>query len=71
MSKDNFDVYEYHVPCQHVREYSGATRAGADTLLHLAVKKYEPKHRNSSLNGAFTVIAAGGNGFPKVCQEQS
>ena len=71
MSSTHFKVQTLASPCQHVREYPGATRDGNDHGLHLSVKKYTPLYKPSSERKPFTVLAAGGNGFPKVATASS
>ena len=61
-----FDVSEYTVPAQYIREYPGATRLGKDDGLQLAVKRYTPRTCVEASCGAMTILASGGNGFPKV-----
>ena len=60
-----FEVDEYIVPCQHIREYHHATRSGQDEELKLAVKRYTPKGFVETPD-AVTIITGHGNGFPKV-----
>ena len=67
MSSNLFDVYQHVVPGQHVREYPGATCNGTSELLELSVKQYVPKEQMAlQSTKTITILAAGGNGFPKV-----
>ena len=66
MSEESFDIYTYTVPCQHVREYGGATIDGNDHVLLLSVKKYVPRVQKQEPAEGVTILAAGGNGFSKV-----
>ena len=63
---DKFDVSNFIVPGQFVREYAGATHDGKDHTLSLFVKKYIPREQAETSAEAITFFAAGGNGFPKV-----
>ena len=57
-----FDINEYEVPCQYIREYPHATRGSAG-VLKIAVKEYI--HEAGQEDG-LTVISATANGVPKV-----
>ncbi|KAK4499832.1 hypothetical protein PRZ48_008018 [Zasmidium cellare] len=67
MSSEFFNIIPHEVLCQHVREYPGATKDGRDVELRLAVKEYVPKKPLE--DEGVTIIAAGGNGFPKVSKD--
>lgn len=64
MSHKFFKVVDHVIPCQHVREYPNVTRD--EHPLQLAVKQYVPLQNAQSSENAITIIAAYGNGFPKV-----
>lgn len=65
MSSKSFIITEHWSPCQHFREYPhGAKRD--DALLELAVKEYQPRNNLNVGEDPITIIAAHGNGFPKV-----
>lgn len=65
MSTSNFTVTEHTSPCSYIRQFPhGAKRD--DAVLQLAVKEYRPGQSNASSKGSATIIAAHGNGFPKV-----
>jgi hypothetical protein len=65
-TKNVFHVIEHIVPCQHIREYPGATINGQADGLQLAVKQYIPLDNPNPEPGDVTILAAHGNGFPKV-----
>jgi len=66
MSTATFACDTYTIPSQHVREYPGATLNGKDESLLLSVKRYRPLKPESPATRSITILAAGGNGFPKV-----
>lgn len=66
MSTTLFSVQEHVLPTQHVREYHRATVEGPDTAVYLVLKHYTPLKNLSPKVGDVTIIAAPGNGFPKV-----
>ncbi len=59
-----FEVEEHVIPCQHIREYAQATKS--EGQLRMAVKQYKPNGGHGSNPNAITIIAAHGNGIPKV-----
>lgn len=63
-----FRVEEYTSPCQHVREYHGATLRGDDTTLSLKIKRYVPLDGTpaEAPRTGTTIIAAAANAIPKV-----
>ncbi|PWY90687.1 alpha/beta-hydrolase [Aspergillus heteromorphus CBS 117.55] len=63
-----FTVTEHVVDCQHIREYSRATRTAEDPL-KLVVKRYTPKSNPNPQPGDVTIIGATGGGFPKEVYE--
>lgn len=66
MSSSYFNVFEHTIPCQHLREYPRSTRTRQEDVLQLAIKQYEPIHRNDLQDNAVTIIATHANGFVKV-----
>ena len=69
MTTKHFRIREHTVDSQYIREYPNATRDQNDIRLKLAVKQYTPLDEAlANVDGAVTVIAAQGNGFPKVCR---
>ena len=62
-----FEVTEHTIAGQHIREYPHGTRIDQHDILEIAIKQYTPTENDSQdLDGAVTVITAGGIGFPKV-----
>lgn len=59
-------VETFAVPCQHIREYPYEKSDQVWRELSLSVKRYVPSRRPHLAKKRVTVIAAGGNGFPKV-----
>ena len=66
MDTKHFKVQEHILPAQHVREYPRATAEGHAAPVHLAIKHYIPLENATPKPGDVTIIAMGGNGFPKV-----
>lgn len=66
MASSPFRIVEHVVPCQHIREYPGATAREQEDTLHLAVKQYIPLDNPNPQLGDVTILAAHANGFPKV-----
>lgn len=66
MSSSVFRIVEHNVPCQHIREYPGATANEQEEPLHLAVKQYIPLDNPNPQPGDVTILGAHANGFPKV-----
>ncbi|KAJ6171048.1 hypothetical protein N7470_000115 [Penicillium chermesinum] len=64
-----FRVVEHVVPCQHIREYPGATADSQEDVLQLAVKQYIPLDNENPQPGDVTILAAHANGFPKELYE--
>ncbi|OJJ49363.1 hypothetical protein ASPZODRAFT_1465315 [Penicilliopsis zonata CBS 506.65] len=64
-----FRVVEHTIPCQHIREYPGATANVQEDVLHLAVKQYIPLDNLDPQSGDVTIIGAHANGFPKELYE--
>ncbi|KAL3480599.1 Alpha/beta hydrolase family-domain-containing protein [Aspergillus californicus] len=64
-----FRVVEHVVPCEHIREYPGATANEQEDVLNLAVKQYIPLDNPNPQPGDVTVLAAHANGFPKELYE--
>ena len=65
-----FNVQEFTIPGQHIREYPNGTRNDQEDVLEIAVKKYTPRNKTELQNGAVTVITANATGFPKVDRAQ-
>lgn len=67
MSLEHFTVKEHISPSQHIRGYPHTVKED-DAVLRLSVKEYIPRRKLSQVQAetAVTIIAAGGNGFPKV-----
>lgn len=61
-----FRINEHIVDSQYIREYPGATLNSQEEPLKLSVKQYTPLDNEGSGIGDVTIIAAHGNGFPKV-----
>ncbi|KAL2828918.1 Alpha/beta hydrolase family-domain-containing protein [Aspergillus cavernicola] len=68
-SSGPFRIVEHVVPCQHLREYPGATGNEQEDVLDLAVKQYIPLDNLSPQPGDITILAAHANGFPKELYE--
>ncbi|KAL4920239.1 Alpha/beta hydrolase family-domain-containing protein [Aspergillus aurantiobrunneus] len=68
-SSASFRIVEHAVPCQHIREYPGATANEQEDVLNLAVKQYIPLDNPSPQPGDVTILAAHANGFPKELYE--
>ena len=66
MSTNFFSVKSHVLPCQHIREYSRATKHKQEETLYLDIKQYTPLNNLNPQHGDVTIIAAHGNGFPKV-----
>ena len=66
MSTNFFSVKSHVLPCQHIREYPRATRHKQEDVLYLDIKQYLPLNSLNPQAGEVTIIAAHGNGFPKV-----
>lgn len=64
-----FKIVEHTVPCQHIREYPGATAHEQEDTLYLAVKQYIPLDNPNPQRGDVTIIGAHANGFPKELYE--
>ncbi|KAI9367932.1 Alpha/beta hydrolase family-domain-containing protein [Aspergillus egyptiacus] len=64
-----FRIVEHVVPCQHIREYPGATANEQEDVLNLAVKQYIPLDNPNPQPGDVTILAAHANGFPKELYE--
>ncbi|CAP86295.1 Pc20g09660 [Penicillium rubens Wisconsin 54-1255] len=60
-----FHIVEHKVPCQHIREYPGATLRTQEDVLHLSVKQYIPWDNLNPQPGDVTIVGAHGNAFPK------
>ena len=71
MSSDTFRIVEHVVPCQHIREYPGATSTDQEDTLFLAVKQYIPVDNPNPRPGDITVIGTHANAFGKVCKVSS
>ncbi|KAJ5482669.1 Abhydrolase domain-containing protein mpaH [Penicillium diatomitis] len=69
MSSSPFRIVEHRVPCQHIREYPGATANEQEEPLHLAVKQYIPIDNPNPQPGDVTILGAHANGFPKELYE--
>lgn len=63
---DLFDIKEYVVDGQHIREYARATAHSQEEVLHLAVKQYIPKDNTTPKPGDITIVTSHANCFPKV-----
>ena len=63
-----FDLQSHVLPASYIREYPAATADSQEDTLRLHLNQYTPAHRSLCPAGAVTVIAAHGNGFPKVRQ---
>ncbi len=66
MSSALFNVQRHRTPCQHVREYPGAAKDRQEHVFHLDIKQYTPVDNPRPQVGDVTIVAAHGNGFPKV-----
>ena len=66
MSTSLFKVNSHTLPCQHIREYPGATSKSQEDVLQLCVKQYTPLSNPSPSPGDITIIGAHANAFPKV-----
>jgi len=62
----SFNVKEYTLPGQHIREFARGTANAQDEVLQVAVKEYVPKDNPEPKEGDVTIIGAHANGFPKV-----
>jgi hypothetical protein len=62
----HFTVTEHVVPASHIREYAGATSTTQNEVLYLHLKQYTPSDGSGTVDGAVTLIATHGVGFPKV-----
>ena len=63
----SFKIIEHVIPGQHIREYAHATKLSQEATLRIAVKQYIPLDQTDTPDGnAITIVAAHGNGFPKV-----
>lgn len=60
------DIDTFVVPCQHIREYPAQNSHQAKGDLFVSVKRYIPSAKHRPASKRIQVIAAGGNGFPKV-----
>ncbi|KAF7716952.1 Alpha/beta hydrolase fold-1 domain-containing protein [Penicillium ucsense] len=69
MPSSPFRIVEHRVPCQHIREYPGATADEQEEPLHLAVKQYIPIDNPNPQPGDVTILGAHANGFPKELYE--
>ncbi|KAL4936652.1 hypothetical protein BDV06DRAFT_216513 [Aspergillus oleicola] len=69
MPASPFRIVEHTVPCQHIREYPGATANEQEDVLNLAVKQYIPLDNPQPQLGDVTILAAHANGFPKELYE--
>lgn len=65
MSTSIFQITEHVIPCQYIREYPDAIKSER-RLLQLAIKEYRPLDNLDPSPGDVTIIAAHGNGLPKV-----
>jgi hypothetical protein len=61
-----FNIREYTLPGQHIREFARGTANAQGELLQVAVKEYVPKDNPEPKEGDVTIIGAHANGFPKV-----
>ena len=61
----SFTVTEHTSPCSYIRQYPHSAKRD-DAVLQLAVKEYRPLINSQTDGEAVTIIAAHGNGFPKV-----
>lgn len=66
MRNSIFEIKEYTLECQHIREYARATVESQEAVLHLAIKQYIPLDNPHPKEGDVTIIGAHANGFPKV-----
>ena len=65
MSTSIFQITEHVIPCQYIREYPNAVKSER-RLPRLAIKEYRPLDNLDPSPGDVTIIAAHGNGLPKV-----
>lgn len=65
MPPSKFSVKEHVILCQRIRETHHAI-GNELAPLQLAIKEYRPKNRSIEAEGAVTIIAPHGTGFPKV-----
>ena len=62
-----FNVIEYSISGQHIREYPKGTKHRQEDTLQLCVKQYVPTSTpEAEVGTALTIIGVHGNGFPKV-----
>lgn len=66
MSSTMFATQTHVLPCQHIREYPGATLNEQEDVLHLELKQYTPLDNPNPKPGDVTIIGAHACGFPKV-----
>jgi len=66
MSSALFSVHRHQTPGQHIREYPGAAKHRQEHVFQLDIKQYIPIDNPWPQAGDVTIIAAHGNGFPKV-----
>lgn len=69
MSDSVFTITEHTSPCSYIRQYPHGAKH-EDAVLRLAVKEYRPRLAPQTPGEALTIIAAHGNGFPKVCEPE-
>jgi hypothetical protein len=65
MSTLNFTVTEHISSCSYIRQFNHGAKHD-DAVLRLAIKEYRPRTPLKSTQEPVTIIAAHGNGFPKV-----
>lgn len=66
MSSALFSVHRYQTRGQHIREYPGAAKHTQEHIFQLDIKQYIPVDNPQPQAGDVTIVAAHGNGFPKV-----
>jgi len=61
-----FQVDDFELEGQHIREYAGATAHRQEDISRLAIKRYTPLSNLNASSGDITVIAAHANGVSVV-----
>ncbi|PGH12355.1 hypothetical protein AJ80_06765 [Polytolypa hystricis UAMH7299] len=69
MTAAPFRIIEHVFPCQHIRDYPGATATEQEQVLSLSVKQYVPVDNPNPQPGDITIIGAHANAFPKELYE--
>ena len=69
MSSSNFTVTKHVFPCQHIRQYPGATRHREEDVQYLEAKQYIPLSNQQPREGDVTIIGTCAVSFPKEMYE--